>query len=127
MDPLSITAAALVVKALEEFATEAGKGTWGLLGKLVETVRAKFAGDDPACEALAEVQDAPADTDRAQALARHLDRHASEDDRFRAALADLVGQAERDPAIGRFVTRISGSARVGKVVNIQSVHGDVSF
>jgi tetratricopeptide (TPR) repeat protein len=43
---------------------------------------------------------------------------AAEDPGFREALARLVGQAERDPVVGRLATTITGHAQVGKVVTI---------
>ncbi|SNY76860.1 hypothetical protein SAMN04244553_0842 [Nocardia amikacinitolerans] len=127
MDPISITAAALVVKALDEFATETGRRTWAGLGKLVELIRSKFAGDDEAAATLAEAEGVPADPERVDALASSIDRHVQTDPAFRAAVTELVRTAEGDPMVGSIVTKVSGSAQVGKLVNISEVRGDVSF
>lgn len=127
MDPISITAAALVAKALDEFATEAGKRAWAGLGKLVALVKSKFTGDDEAAATLAGAEDTAGDQARVDALAASIDRHVSADPAFHAAVSKLVREAEGDPMVGTFVTKISGNAQVGKVVNISDVHGDVSF
>lgn len=127
MDPISITAAALVAKALDEFATEAGRRTWAGLGKLVALVRSRFTGDGDAAATLTEAEDAPGDQERVDALAASIDRHLSADPGFHAAVSELVREAEGDPMVGTFVTKVSGNAQVGKVVNISEVHGNVSF
>ncbi|MGW4364107.1 hypothetical protein ACWEKT_00560 [Nocardia takedensis] len=127
MDPISITAAALIVKALDEFATEAGRRTWAGLGKLVTLIRSKFSGDEEATASLAEAQAAPADPAAAEALAASIDRHVQTDPGFHAAVSELLRDAEGDPLVGSIVTKVSGNAQVGKLVNITEVHGDVSF
>jgi len=127
MDPISITAAALVATALQAFATEAGQGAWSGLSRLVKLIRAKLAGDKAGNKALDQVQANPADEARTRDLAAAIDRHASADASFRESLAGLLREAQGDPIIGQFVTTVSGNAQVGKIVNIRDVTGNVSF
>jgi len=127
MDPISITAAALVATALQAFATEAGQGAWSGLSRLVKLIRAKLAGDEAGNKALDQVQANPADEARTRDLAAAIDRHASADASFRESLAGLLREAQGDPIIGQFVTTVSGNAQVGKIVNIRDVTGNVSF
>jgi hypothetical protein len=54
MDPatLALTAAGLLAKkALEAAGGKAGEGAWATLGRIAETIRAKFRGDPEATEA----------------------------------------------------------------------------
>ena len=127
MDPISITAAALVATALQAFATQAGQGAWSGLSRLVNLIRAKLAGDEAGNKALDQVQASPADEARTRELAAAIDRHASADASFRESLAGLLREAQADPIIGQFVTTVSGNAEVGKIVNIGDVTGNVSF
>ncbi|MGH3802496.1 MAG: hypothetical protein ACRDTD_20695, partial [Pseudonocardiaceae bacterium] len=94
MDPISATAAVLVVKALDEFATEAGKRAWAGMGKMVTLIRAKFASDAEASAALAAAEAAPSDQSRVDSLAASIDRHVSADPGFRSAVTELVREAE---------------------------------
>jgi hypothetical protein len=127
IDPTAITAAALLATAAQQFAGEAGKRAWSGIGHLVELVRGKLASDPEGRAALATTDATPTDQASVHALAQALNRHVMSDPTFGAALAEAIRAAERDPAIGRFVTQISGNARVGKLVTIDTVHGTVSF
>jgi hypothetical protein len=127
MDPLSITVAALVVKALDSLASEGGRAAWAGLSRLVGAVRARFAGDDAAQAALTAAEAAPTDETRTRELAGEIDRVAAQDTAFRTTLAELVREAEGDKVVGGFVTKVSGNAQVDKIVNIGDVTGNVSF
>jgi ApbE superfamily uncharacterized protein (UPF0280 family) len=127
MDPISVTAAALIVKVLDQFAADAGKHAWSGFTKLMNLVRQKFSGDPTATTALAAAQAAPADQQRVDELTASIDKYVRDDPQFKSALAELVKEAESDPTIGEFVTEVSGNAQVGKIVNINEVKGDVSF
>jgi len=127
MDPISITAAALVATALQAFATEAGQGAWSGLSRLVRLIRTKLAGDEAGSKALEQVQANPADEARTRELAAAIDRHAGADALFRESLAGLLREAQQDPIVGQFVTTVSGNAQVDKIVNIHDVTGNVSF
>lgn len=127
MDPISITAAALVAAALQAFATEAGQGAWSGLSRLVKLIRTKLAGDEAGSTALEQVQANPADEARTRELAAAIDRHVGADASFRESLAGLLREAQQDPIVGQFVTTVSGNAQVGKIVNVRDVTGNVSF
>jgi hypothetical protein len=62
MDPatLALTAAGLLAKkALEAAGGKAGEGAWATLGRIAETIRAKFRGDPEATEALNRLEAKP--------------------------------------------------------------------
>lgn len=127
MDPISITVAALVVKALDQFATDAGKHAWSGLTKLVDVVKSRFAGDEPANAALDSARATPDDEGSVRALANAVDRYVREDPQFRSTVTELARRAEADPMIGTFVVEVRDNAQIGKLVNITEVHGDVNF
>ncbi len=127
MDPLSLSVAALLAKALGGAAEEVGQGAADALGRLVAAVRKKFAGDEGAQSAFAAVEQAPADEASTRTLAEAIERVSADGDgRFRAELEELVGEAERDPRVSQFVTEVRHNAQVGKIVNIGSAR-DVSL
>jgi hypothetical protein len=62
MDPatLALTAAGLLAKkALEAAGGKAGEGAWATLGRIAETIRAKFRADPEATEALNRLEAKP--------------------------------------------------------------------
>jgi hypothetical protein len=60
-------------------------------------------------------------------VAESLRQSITTDEDFRRELEGLVAELKTDPVAGRFVTTVSGDARVGKIANIGNVTGDVSF
>jgi hypothetical protein len=126
-DATSLTAAALVASAYQAFATEAGKAGWAGLRHVIDLVRGKLSNDGRGQEALAEVETSPGDVDRVRQLADVLEMHLVNSPDFGRELAALISTAEADPVVGPMVTQVSGNARVGKLVVINTVNGDVSF
>jgi hypothetical protein len=126
-DPVMITAAALVAKGFETAAGEAGRSAWTGMGRLLGLVRNKLRGDRQGQQALASVETAPANQASVETLAEIIASHATKDHQFREMLRELVVDAEQHPTIGRFVVEVSEQAKIGKLVNIDTVHGDVSF
>jgi hypothetical protein len=126
MDPISIVAAGLLVRALQEFAGEAGRTSWTTIRDALARVRTRLRGDEAARAALAAAEEDPEDEARTQQLAATIERLSVEDDSFRRDVGELVAAARRDPAAARFVTEVSGHAHVEKIVNIESAR-DVSF
>ena len=120
-------ASLLATKVSEGFAGEAGKSAWDAAKKLSALIRSKFAGDSEATTALEDLQAGPPDQARIRAVAEALRDQAERDERFRAELEALVAAAEQDQSRPEALTQIFGNARVGKVVTIGDVHGDVSF
>lgn len=131
MLPIDLTATAAATlfaqAAIQGFGGHAGQGVWDGMGRLVRVISDKLDGRPRDHEVLDQVATAPGDERKVEALAAVLESHAAESPDFHRALADLVAEAQREPSLGRFVTEVSGSARVGKLTNIDTVHGDVSF
>jgi hypothetical protein len=128
LDPLALTAATLLTtRALEGLGGEAGKSAWLGVQRLARAVREKLANDPDGESVLEHARTIPQDQALILRLAQVLDRHLSEDTAFHATLTGFVADMRRNPVAGQFVTQISDSAQVGKVVQIGNVEGDVTF
>ncbi len=127
MDPLSLTVATLLsMKAAEAFGGEAGRGAWSGLRRLGDLVRNKLGGNPEVEEVLNDSQDQSVET-KTEIIATAIERQVQFEPSFRQELSDILRQAEEDPAIAQFVTKISDNASVGKITNIGDIHGNVSF
>jgi hypothetical protein len=128
MDPatLALTAAGLVAKkALEAASGEAGKTGWQALGRITQTIRGWFAGDQEATETLGRLEAKPESQARAAELAEVLTPRLEAEPRLVAELTRLVEQAKSDPQTASFVTTVQDNARVGRITNIGQITGDV--
>jgi hypothetical protein len=131
MLPIDLTATAAATlfahAAIQGIGGHAGQGMWEGMGRLVGIISDRLGGRPRDQEVLDQVAAAPGDERKVEALAAVLKSHVTESPDFYRALAGLVAEAQREPSVGRFVTEVSGNARVGKLTNIDTVHGDVSF
>jgi hypothetical protein len=99
-DPVSLTlggvVAGLVAKAVDSAGDRVVAGAAGVLGRLVDRVRARFRERDDASgmQALERVVDAPDSPSRLTALAAAVDGQAV-DDGFRAELEVLIAETQR--------------------------------
>jgi tetratricopeptide (TPR) repeat protein len=123
VDPVALSVAVLFSKALEEFASEAGRSTWDGLARLVELVRRNLRRDRTGQAALARMEAAPTDQASVQALANAVQAHATKDRAFQEALLGLIADAKHDPLIGRLVTQVTDRAQVGTVMTVETVSG----
>jgi hypothetical protein len=128
MDPIAITAATLVAKwAAEGLVKEAAKSTWEGFKKVYEAVRAKFTGDAESTEVLQRLEQKPTSEARTQELAEVLDQRFKAEPAFAQELSRLVNEAGQQPTTASFVTQVMDNASVGKITNIETIHGDVHF
>ena len=128
MEPIAIAAATLVAKwAAETVVKEAAKSAWSGLTKIYEAVSKKFSGDDESKEVLNRVEQKPTSEGRVRELAEVIDERIKADPSFAQELARLVQEAGKEPASAGFVTQVMDNAKVGKIVNIDTIHGDVHF
>jgi hypothetical protein len=123
MDPVTAVAAAgvaLVVKgALETAGQEAGRSSWAGGARLVERIRARFAGNSDAADALSRVTASPDDQSAQQDLERQLAAHMLLDTGFEAEIRRLVDEAVL--AQGRSGAQISAAL----IKNAQVFNGKV--
>lgn len=128
MDPLAVTAATLVAKwATEGLVKEAAKSTWAALQKVYDAVRSRFATEEQAIVVLHALETDPKSEDRIAQLAELIDARLKIDHVFGNELRDLIDEASRDHIAASFVTQVMDNAQVGKVANITTVHGNVTF
>ncbi|MFJ7629761.1 hypothetical protein ACIQZN_25010 [Streptomyces sp. NPDC097595] len=93
-----------------------------------EFLRQKFAGDQAAVRTLEQIAETPSAEGAQSDLRLAIDRHLESDPKFREELlAALASEGyERDDVLNARIT-VSDRANVGKIVQIKSVQGDVSF
>jgi hypothetical protein len=130
MDPamISLTVAGLLAeKTLEAAGDKAGEGALVALGRIAETIRSRFRGDQEVTETLDRLEANPKSQARTAELAEVLQPRLEADPQLVAELARLVEQAKADPTAGPIATVIQGNAQVGKVTTIGSVTGDIHF
>jgi hypothetical protein len=130
MDPatLALTATGLVAKkALEAASGEAGQTAWQALGRIAQTIRGWFTGDQEATETLDRLEAKPESQARAAELAEVLTPRLEADPRLVAELTRLVEQAKADPQTASFVTTVQDNARVGRITNIGQITGNVQL
>jgi hypothetical protein len=127
LDPLSIAAATIVAKWFAEGAVkEVGKAAVGGLKKVYDVVQARLS-DHSGATAIARLEEKPTSEGRALELAETLDDQVKTDPRFKSALQAAIEEAGKSPERGSFVTQVMDNARVGKITNINVVHGNVTF
>jgi hypothetical protein len=130
---LSVAAAALLAPHMPRIGAAIAEGVSGLvpvaIQDLYRVVCGKLSGDhdSSAIKALDELTRQPADPQPQATLAALLARHAQADPDFALELARLVGTATQDASVVSVVNVVSGDARVGKIVTVRDVSGDLTF
>jgi hypothetical protein len=115
----------LAKKALEAAGGKAGEGAWAVLGRVGETIRSRFRGDQEVTEAMDRLEAKPDSQARTAELAEVLQPRLEADPQLVAELTRLVEEAKAEPQTAAFVTTVQDNARVGKLANIGQVTGDV--
>jgi hypothetical protein len=128
LDPISFTVASLLAwKAAEGLAEGVGHSAWNHLDRLRRVVLERFHADARGADAVAALEASPADAAQVENVARRLDEYMRDDPGFRELIANEIEHAARHRDLGRFITQVANDAKVGKIVNIGEVHGDVTF
>ncbi|MEU8361475.1 hypothetical protein AB0C27_36215 [Nonomuraea sp. NPDC048882] len=124
---LASAAAALVAQG---FLSEAGASTWVSVERMVASLRARFTGESSAQAALERVQAQPEDETSVDQLAIHVARAMKSDTHFADAVKEFVESEGQDPRGSQVISRVYNdyrNAQIGKVVNVETVHGDMNF
>jgi MoxR-like ATPase len=128
IEPMAVAVAALIAKqAAESLGSETGKSTWTAVTRLATLVRRKLSSSPSGTIALNRLDAAPQDQAAIEALAEAVREHSREDIAFHEELVRFLAELTNHPVVGYFVTQVSGEAHVGKLVQIDVVHGDVSL
>lgn len=56
-----------------------------------------------------------------------LDEYIKKDPSFKKSLSEAVEEAGKSPELHTFVTQVMDNAKVGKLTNIGSIHGNATF
>jgi hypothetical protein len=119
--------ALLAGNAMEGLGGEVGRSAWTGLGRLLGLVRRKLTREPTGMAALGRLESGQIEPADLVVLVELLRFHAERDRQFATALRELVSEASADPAGARFLTVVRDDARVGKLVTIERVDGDVTF
>jgi hypothetical protein len=95
--------------------------------EIYRVVRAKLANDPEREDALKRLEARPTSQARLAELAEVLQEQAEADQAFGVQLARLIEDMQDDPTSASFLTTVQGRVRVGNIVNISRVTGDVDI
>jgi hypothetical protein len=130
-EEMEIEAVAMATAALvgQGFLSEAGRATWDGMGRMMTVIRSRFSRSQEAQSALIAVENNPTSTDAQRILASRIMAALSQDSAFLAQLESLVTDAQEDPATASIVANNINDyrgANIGKLVNIETVNGDLN-
>ncbi|MFC8383782.1 MULTISPECIES: hypothetical protein [Nocardia] len=142
MEPVTIALIAgaamkVIGPYLANFATKAGEslaaksadgavaGALSGAKRLLGLIRSKFAGNSQAEASLGYLEANPDDEQAQAAVTRHLENAMVADPQFASSIESELAQISNTNADIAFVNNIQGD--VGKIVQIETVHGDVTF
>ncbi|MEU2595777.1 hypothetical protein ABZ669_00505 [Streptomyces hirsutus] len=124
-EPVSLTVVSLIAGG---FLAEAGSGTWRSATRIANFLRRKFGSDQTAVGALQQCEEAPTDESTRSNLRAVIDRYLDGDSQFREdLLSTLESEGYSRDEVQNNRVAVSDHANVGKIVQIKSVQGDVSF
>lgn len=128
MDELALTAATIAAKwAAESFVKEGTKSAFAALKPVYDWVKAKLTRDAPAAAALDDLAVQQGKPEAVTEVARAISAQLASDGAAKEELGRLIIKAREDGAAGGFVVQVMEGAKVGKIVSIGTVIGDVSF
>ncbi|MFB7296563.1 hypothetical protein [Streptomyces rubiginosohelvolus] len=126
IDPIAIASASLIAQA---FLGEAGRSAWSGAGRMISSVRNRFSGTQTATATLAVVQQDPNDAQAVDDLALLISSGMQRDMQFRELMESFIEEAIAHGEVPRQVRNYTDlrNAKVGKVVNVDTVNGDLNF
>jgi hypothetical protein len=128
MDELALTAATIAAKwAAESFVKEGAKSAFAALKPVYDWVKAKLTGDPPAAAALNDLTGQQDKPEAVTEIARAISAQLASDGAAKEELGRLVAKARQDGVAGAFVVQVMEGAKVGKIVSIGTIVGDVNF
>ncbi|MEM9089296.1 MAG: hypothetical protein AAGC93_11175 [Cyanobacteria bacterium P01_F01_bin.53] len=127
MDPIQI--ATIAVSLLAPYLAEGGKivsqkageASWGQLSALYKVIHKKIrsSSDRHLQEAFQRLAEFPANQSRQDELKRLLVEMLSTDPKFLREVRAAIQEIHQDEMVGKFVTKISGQAKIEKIINIE--------
>ncbi|MFM9450370.1 hypothetical protein [Streptomyces europaeiscabiei] len=124
---VAATSSALLAQG---FLAEAGRSAWQGTTELLQTIRRRFRGDSNAESTLERLEQTPQDEAVTARMTYWLAASMAEDAAFYDTLRQLVEQAPSTSVSPEVVSRIYNNyqnAKIEKIVNIETVHGDLNF
>ncbi|MEU6463415.1 hypothetical protein [Streptomyces sp. NPDC046976] len=127
---VEVVAAASSALLAQGFLSEAGKSAWQGTTALLETVRRRFRGDRNVESTLERMEQDPRNEDVAARMTQWLAATMIRDAHFFDTMKRFVDQASNSPVASEVVSRTYNNyqnAKIEKIVNIDTVHGDLNF
>ncbi|PWE53669.1 hypothetical protein DEM27_24300 [Metarhizobium album] len=128
MEPIAIAAATLAAKwAAESIVKEAAKSAFTSLKPVYDWIVVNLRGR-PASEAVLDnLAMQPNETTTIEAVALIVNEAIQKDPALKSNLDALLERAKQDDATHSFVVQVFEGARVGKIVTIGTVNGNVTI
>ncbi|MFG2143639.1 hypothetical protein [Streptomyces sp. NPDC048696] len=129
MEPVtgSVLAALLALKFSESLGNRLGEASGAMLGRLASFVKERLHAHDRARRAVERLEAAPEGETERQDAARELQQVLAQEPDLRAKVAEFLAETQDEPEMRRFLVQVSGQAKVGKIVQLGDVQGDISF
>ena len=112
-------------KAAENLGESVAAGAVNKVRELYLAIKGRFSGNQKAEEALTKLSATPDDANTQASLREQLEQALEQDEDFARKLSEMIKSAHQSGADSVFNINIGGD--VQKLVNIGTVHGDVSF
>ncbi|MGW7415858.1 hypothetical protein [Streptomyces sp. NPDC054863] len=90
-------------------------------------VKQRLGGHDSAREEVERLEETPDGDAELHYAGRELEQVLREEPELRREVAELLSRALEVPELRRFLIQASGQSRVGKIVQMGDVEGDVRF
>ncbi|MYV61144.1 hypothetical protein GTW37_18390 [Streptomyces sp. SID4931] len=127
---IELVAATSSVLLAQGFLTEAGASVWQGATALLETVRRRFQGNNNVESTLERLEQNPRNEAVMAMMTHWLAAAMLEDAQFFNTVRNFVEQAPNSSVNSETITKVHNdyrNAKIGKIVNVETVHGDLNF
>ncbi|MDN3266519.1 hypothetical protein [Streptomyces sp. MA15] len=125
IEAIAMASAAL---AAQGFFGEGGRASWAGIGRVIAAIRSRLTGSHIGQSALAAVEENPEDLSSQRELGHQIMTFMTEDAAFREHMENLIREAHQAGAIT--MTKNMNDYRgatIDKIVNVETVNGDLNF
>ncbi|WP_208032744.1 hypothetical protein [Streptomyces cyanogenus] len=127
---IELVAATSSVLLAQGFLAEAGKSAWQGTTALLETIRRRFQGNNNAESTLEKLEQDPRNEAVMARMTHWLTTAMLEDAQFFGTVRNFVEQAPSPSVNSEVIAKVYNNyqnAKIGKIVNVETVHGDLNF
>ncbi|MGW3316063.1 hypothetical protein [Streptomyces fungicidicus] len=127
---IELVAATSSVLLAQGFLAEAGKSAWQGTTALLDTIRRRFQGNNNAESTLENLEQDPRNEAVMARMTHWLTAAMLEDAQFFSTVRNFVEQAPSPSVNSEVIAKVYNNyqnAKIGKIVNVETVHGDLNF